>query len=90
MKRYIFPLTIFLMISCNVFAQSHLDAYRFSQQDYEGTARFTSMGGAFGALGGDFTSLSLNPAGVGVYRSSEFTITPTISYNKVNSDYMGI
>ena len=36
------------------------------------------MSGAFGALGGDFTTLSYNPAGIAIYRSSEFTFTPSI------------
>lgn len=34
-----------------------------------------SMGGAFGALGGDLSTLSQNPAGIGVYRNSEIGIT---------------
>lgn len=54
-----------------------------------GTARFTSMGGAFGALGGDFSSLSINPAGLGVFRSSEITFTPTLDYSMVESSYYG-
>ncbi|MDR1055004.1 MAG: hypothetical protein LBL90_04095 [Prevotellaceae bacterium] len=90
MKRYIILFAVTLLFSGSVFSQTYLDALRFSQQDFEGTARFTSMGGAFGALGGDFTSLSLNPAGIGVYRSSELTITPTLSHNKVKSEYMNV
>jgi hypothetical protein len=54
-----------------------------------GTARSVSMGSAFGALGGDFSSLSINPAGIGVYRSSEFTITPNFSTGKVGSKFYG-
>jgi hypothetical protein len=42
------------------------------------------MGGAFGALGGDITSLSINPAGLGVFRSSEFSFTPSFEF--INSD----
>lgn len=87
MKRYIF-LIISILLATNVFSQTYVDAIRFSQQNYEGTARFASMAGAFGALGGDFTALSLNPAGIGVYRSSEFTITPMVTYNQVKSDYI--
>lgn len=34
-----------------------------------------SMGGAFGALGGDLSTLSQNPAGIGVYRSNEIGFT---------------
>ena len=33
----------------NLFAQGEMDAYRFSQYDLNGTARYLSMGGAFGA-----------------------------------------
>ncbi|NJK97097.1 MAG: hypothetical protein HC905_21200 [Bacteroidales bacterium] len=41
-----------------------------------------------GALGGDATSLSINPGGIGVYRSSEFTITTGVNYDIVNSTYL--
>ena len=49
-------------------AQTDIDALRYSQTSIAGTARFTSMAGAFGALGGDFSSLATNPAGVAIYR----------------------
>ncbi len=67
------------------FAQNEMDALRFSMLQHGGTARFASMGGAFGALGGDFSTLSLNPAGLGIYRSSEITITPSIGYQSIES-----
>lgn len=89
MKRYSL-LVILLLLTCSSFAQTYIDALRFSQQDYQGTARFTSMGGAFGALGGDFTTLSLNPGGIGVYRSSEFTISPSLFNSNVDSKYMNL
>lgn len=41
----------------------------------KGTARFMGMAGAFGALGGDLSTLSQNPGGIGVYRNSEVGIT---------------
>ena len=53
------------------------------------------MGGAFTALGGDLSTLSQNPAGIGVFRSSEISVTPqlfhinsTSSFNGINSDYL--
>lgn len=58
-----------------IHAQSALDAYSMSQNDYRGTARFMAMGGAFGALGGDMTTLTQNPGGIGVYRSSDASVT---------------
>lgn len=61
-------------------AQTLLEAARYSRQTNNGSARATAMGGAFTALGGEPTSLSKNPAGVGVFRNTELSITlaPTI------------
>ncbi|MGB4535138.1 MAG: hypothetical protein WBI34_03120, partial [Tenuifilaceae bacterium] len=87
MARKLFFLIIMLN-SLHVLAQDHQDALRLSQSLNSGTARFVSMGGAFGALGADFSSLSFNPAGLGVYRTSEFTVTTSIKNKEVNSVYL--
>lgn len=87
MKTKIFYTILFTTFLLSVNAQDQTDALRYSQTFNGGTARFMSMGGAFGALGGDFSSISYNPAGLGVYRSSEFTITPSFKKRSVNSDY---
>ncbi len=63
-------------------AQEAIDAMRLARPDMKGTARFMSMGGAFGALGGDLTSFSYNPAGIGVYRSHELGITVDLDAQK--------
>jgi hypothetical protein len=70
-------------------AQNEVDALRYSQQDIFGNARFAAMSGAFGALGGEFSSLSYNPAGIGMYQFSEFTLTPSLNYNSTKSYYNG-
>lgn len=62
------------------------DALRYSLQNFSGTARSTAMGGSFGALGGDFVSSSTNPAGLGIYRSSEVHGTFGLRQNKTNSN----
>ncbi len=62
--------------------QSAINAYQLSASDLRGTARFMSMGGAFGALGGDISTLNQNPAGIGVYRSSEIGVTLDIDMTK--------
>lgn len=74
---------------CIGYAQSAIDAYRFSQPDLRGTARFVSMGGAFGALGGDLSTLSQNPAGIGVYRSNEVGFTLDMDFQKATSQSNG-
>lgn len=73
-----------------MFGQSAVDAYRFSQPDLKGTARFMSMGGAFGALGGDLSTLSQNPAGIGVYRSNEIGFTLNLDLQHSSSDAQGM
>lgn len=56
-------------------AQGVTDALQYSKTDIVGSARYMGMAGAFNALGGDITTLSQNPAGIGIYRSSEVVAT---------------
>lgn len=78
-----------LMISSVLMSQTYEDVLRYSQPQYSGTARSVSMGGAFGSLGGDFSALGINPAGIATYRSSEFTFTPSFILNKTQSTLNG-
>ncbi len=55
----------------------------FSQDDNNGTARFRAMGGAFGALGGDISSMNINPAGLTIFNGSLISA----SLNSRNTDY---
>jgi len=68
-------------------AQNEVDALRYSTQNLTGTARYSAMGGAFGSLGGEFSALSSNPAGIGMYQFTEFTFTPSLNVNSVKSYY---
>ncbi len=65
------------MIMCSVLlrAQDAVDLFTYSGSQLRGTARYMSMAGAFGALGGDISVLNQNPAGIGVYRSNDITAT---------------
>ena len=73
--------TILLSLaSVAVFAQNANDAYMFSENLYEGTARTMAMSNAFTALGGDLGSLNINPAGSAVAGYSQFTITPSLTF----------
>ena len=89
MKKIYLTLIVTLAVSLSGFAQGEQDALKYSQYFTGGSARFSAMGGAFGALGGDFSSLSVNPAGLGVFRSSEFSFTPTLRYNTVETNFAG-
>lgn len=81
MKKYLLSLAA-LSVICGASAQGAMDAFQFSQPDLKGTARFMSMGGAFGALGGDLTTLNQNPAGIGVYRRNEIGFTLNLDAQK--------
>ncbi|MBN2635521.1 MAG: outer membrane protein transport protein [Prolixibacteraceae bacterium] len=76
MRRYSIFISLILLLPSLVMAQNFADAYRLSYNQIQGTARSAGMGNAFGALGGDFSSLSINPAGSAIYQSNEFVITP--------------
>lgn len=52
-------------------AQNISDGVRYTIDNLDGTARFISMGGAFGALGGDLSSLKVNPAGSSVFLTNQ-------------------
>lgn len=77
------------LIPAAVSAQSAIDGYSLSRYQLRGTARFMSMGGAFGALGGDMSSLTINPAGLGVYRSSEIGATLDIDIQSMTTNTYG-
>lgn len=60
-------------------AQSAYDAWLFSENNHEGTARSVAMGNAFTALGGDLGAVSINPAGSAVAGYSQLTLTPSVT-----------
>lgn len=53
----------------------------FTSHNY-GTARSMAMGNAFTALGADMVSASLNPAGIGMYIDSDFSISAMMQFTK--------
>ena len=67
-----FILSTFLFIS---YSQNDVDAIRYSRIGGGGSARFISMGGAFGAVGADLSCAAYNPAGLGVFRKGELSFS---------------
>lgn len=90
MKKIVLLTSSLLLTSAAMLAQSAFDAYSLSRPDMKGTARFMSMGGAFGALGGDLTTFSYNPAGIGIYRGSEIGITGEINAQQSKATSQGV
>ncbi|HAI76943.1 MAG TPA: hypothetical protein DCM08_11920 [Microscillaceae bacterium] len=67
---------------------SFVEAFRFTQTFSTGTARIQALGGAQTALGADVSTLSANPAGLGFFRKSEVSITPSLNYFSSETDYL--
>src|SRR5689334_6808977 len=75
-----------LLFSCSFsIAQLPEDALRYGYPLMGGTARNQAIGGAGGSLGGDLTSVYINPAGLGMYKNKEIVITP--GYSFINNKY---
>lgn len=88
MKKHIFLLFAGLTFSVAQ-SQDISDAIRYSQDNMNGTARFRALNGAFGALGGDLSSLNVNPAGSAVFSNNQMGLTFNNYNTKNNSNYFG-
>lgn len=86
MKTY-FYIAIYLFAITNTYAQDPADALRYSWLTQNGTARNQAIGGASGSLGGEFSTLFVNPAGLGFYKTNELVLTPGYNLYKNKSTY---
>lgn len=89
MKKIVSIATLTLLITTGLGAQNIYDAVKFNPNELNGTARFVGMGGAMGALGGDLSTISTNPAGIGIYRSNDAMFTFSYSAMETKSDFLG-
>lgn len=51
-----------------------------------GTARSAALAGAMTSLGADASCMSINPAGLGMYRSNEITVTPMMTFARATNN----
>lgn len=70
-------------------AQDYTEALRYSEIFPMGNARFTSMSGAFGALGGNVSGMSVNPAGSAIFKQNVIEVTPSFLHVKTQNYYLG-
>lgn len=70
--------------------QSSYDAALLTGSELNGTARFVGMGGAMGALGGDISVIGTNPAGIGIYRSHDLSISFGFNNTSASSTFNGV
>jgi len=78
---------IILFFSLSLNAQSLNDILKISVDNPIGSARFESMGGAFGALGGDLSAINVNPAGSAVFNDNQYEFTLSNSKKLTKSYY---
>ena len=81
-------LSIFLLGSITN-AQTTSDALSLASSQNLGTARFNALSGAFGALGGDLTSIGNNPAGSAVFLNSYGSLTLSQGGSVFRTNYFG-
>ena len=82
--RKVYLLILGILFAQNNYAQDITDAVRYGLDEIQGTARFRAMGGAFGALGGDMSAVSLNPAGSVIFSTSSAAFT--VGWSELNND----
>ena len=80
-------LSIGLLSTSYIIAQDISDAVRYSMDEIQGTARFKAMSGAFGALGGDMSSVNINPAGSAIFNNSYASLSLGIFNTKNDIAY---
>lgn len=90
MLRYLLFLPAVILLGCfSAFGQNEEDVLRYSDLLPGGTARTWGLGGAIGAVGADPGSGTTNPAGFGLYNTSEFSFTPQFEVNNTKDLYYG-
>ncbi|NNE27210.1 MAG: hypothetical protein HKN09_10230 [Saprospiraceae bacterium] len=85
MRKPLIWIFMLLVFATTIHAQTLTDAVRYSQLTPGSTARAIGAGGSFGAMGGDFGVLSINPAGLADYKSSELVFSFSVNSGETNS-----
>lgn len=86
MKRIYF-LVIVITAMTHTQAQNINDGIRYGLEDNIGTARFTALSGAMGALGGDISAMRINPAGGAVFLTNNVTLTASMTDKSNKASY---
>lgn len=63
------------MASLSATAQETYQDSKLAENQLTGTARYIGMGGAMEALGADISTISTNPAGIGLFRKSQVSVS---------------
>ncbi len=75
MKKIVLFSALALIASASASAQETYENAKLLGEDLNGTARYVGMGGALDALGADISTISTNPAGIGLFRHSSVNVS---------------
>ena len=99
MKTKYCLMAVMMCMSASLTAQETYQDTKLIDNDLNGTARYVGMGGALEALGADISTISTNPAGIGLFRSGQVTVsgglvtqqgeTTTPSFNNIHTSING-
>ena len=82
-------LAVAILFATNLFAQQPDYALRTAWYTQNGSARNIATGGVMGSLGGEITANHVNPAGLGLFKTSEFVMSPGMNFNNNKFNYRG-
>lgn len=88
-KKYMYAVACSLVCGAQALAQTAYDAARYAGDELNGTARFVGMGGAMSALGADISVIGTNPAGIGLFRGHDVSVSFGMNTTKTESDLGG-
>ncbi|MFN8294732.1 MAG: hypothetical protein U0T69_00985 [Chitinophagales bacterium] len=88
MRKQVFILSLLSVLVTVLYAQTDIDALRYSTPSVQGTARNVALGNTMGTIGAEISSLSTNPAGIAKFSSTEFSLSPAIAINRSSSTYL--
>ena len=74
MKK-LFAIAAIVVATMPAAAQETYENAKIVQEDLNGTARYVAMGGAMEALGADISTIGTNPAGIGMFRHSNISLS---------------
>ena len=75
MKKLYISVVALSLCGMPAMAQETYENTRLIDNDLNGTARYVGMGGAMEALGADISTMSSNPAGIGLFRKSKVDLS---------------
>ena len=87
MNKIISFLLIAALAMPNLTAQNINDGLRYATDNTTGSARYQAMAGAFGALGGDVSSIAINPAGSSVFIFNKADVTFSVDDTQNDATY---